>query len=151
MVRTWVTTSLPDVYKLSPLEEIFFVITLDASGLESGDYYADIILEWRNPFFRKGFFPVRLHVRDKVGTDETSRNISPLQIYPNPTQGPVSIQTNREGSHDLVITSMNGQLLYDAKMEGSTHQVDLSSFTEGVYFITIRSEEFVATRKIIEY
>jgi len=150
VVRTWVTTSLPDVYNLSPLEEILFVITLDASGLDSGDYYADIILEWRNPYYRKGFFPIRLHVRNKVGTDETYRNISPLQIYPNPTRGPVSIQTNREGSHDLVITSMNGQMIHKSDFMGSSDQIDLSSFPKGVYFITIRSKDFVSTRKIIK-
>ena len=35
-------------------------------------------------------------------------------------------------------------------MEGPTHQLDLSSFQKGVYFITIRSNDFVRTRKIIK-
>jgi hypothetical protein len=35
-------------------------------------------------------------------------------------------------------------------MEGTTQQLDLSSFQSGVYFITIRSKDFVTTRKIIK-
>ncbi len=32
-----------------------------------------------------------------------------------------------------------------------THKLDLSLFPKGVYFITIRSKDFVTTRKIIKY
>jgi len=35
-------------------------------------------------------------------------------------------------------------------MEGTVHQIDLSSFKKGVYFITIRSKEYVTTEKIIK-
>jgi hypothetical protein len=35
-------------------------------------------------------------------------------------------------------------------MEGKSHQIDLSSFQKGVYFITIRSKDFVTTRKVIK-
>jgi hypothetical protein len=45
---------------------------------------------------------------------------------------------------------MNGQLIYSTKMKGTTLQIDLSPFQKGVYFITIRSEDFVTTRKVIK-
>lgn len=36
------------------------------------------------------------------------------------------------------------------EMEGTTHQIDLSSFRKGVYFINIRAENFVTIRKIVK-
>ncbi len=48
------------------------------------------------------------------------------------------------------ITSLNGQLLYSDKIEGPTHQIDLSSFQKGLYFITVRSRDYVWTEKIIK-
>ena len=36
------------------------------------------------------------------------------------------------------------------RMDGTTHQLDLSSFRSGVYFLTIRSRGFVTTRKMIK-
>ena len=72
------------------------------------------------------------------------------RIYPNPTIDLLSIETNDPGHHTIEITSLSGQLLYSIKMEGSTLQIDLSSFQKGVYLITIRNKDFVTTRKIIK-
>jgi hypothetical protein len=43
-----------------------------------------------------------------------------------------------------------GPILIRQEIEGTSHQLDLSSFQKGVYFITIRSKDFVTTRKIIK-
>ena len=71
-------------------------------------------------------------------------------VYPNPTQGILTIETDIIGQYSIVITSINGQLLYNSRIEGTTHQIDLSSFEKGLYFITVRSKYFVRTEKIIK-
>jgi hypothetical protein len=73
-----------------------------------------------------------------------------LSIYPNPTNTLLTIETEHPNHYSIEMTSLNGQLIYNAYMEGTTHQIDLSSFQKGVYFITIRSEDFVTTRKVIK-
>ena len=75
---------------------------------------------------------------------------SELTIYPNPTDDLLSIETEYPDLYSIDITSLNGQLLYSEEMEGTFHQIDLFSFQKGVYFITIRSKDFVTTRKIIK-
>ncbi len=71
-------------------------------------------------------------------------------IYPNPANGLLTIETNQHGQHFIEITSLNGKLIYIDKVEGPTHQIDLSSFQKGVYFITVRSRDCVITKKIIK-
>ncbi len=83
-----------------------------------------------------------------VGVQEQS--FSELSIYPNPTNNFLTIETEQPDHYSINITSLNGQLIYSTIMEGTTHQIDLSSFQKGIYFITIRSDEFVTTRKIIK-
>jgi hypothetical protein len=75
---------------------------------------------------------------------------SGLSIYPNPVNGLLTIESAQSGHHSIKITSMNGQLKYSTIMEGSSFQIDLSSFQKGVYFLTIRSNNFITTRKIIK-
>jgi hypothetical protein len=75
---------------------------------------------------------------------------SELSIYPNPTNNLLTIETAQSGKYSIEITSLNGQLIIDGEMEGTTHQIDLSSFQKGAYFITIRSKDFVTTKKIIK-
>jgi hypothetical protein len=79
-------------------------------------------------------------------------NIFPeISLYPNPTFTLLTIETVTSDMKNIEITSLNGQLIYSTQMEGNIRQLDLSSFRKGVYFITIRSKDFVTTRKIVKY
>ncbi|MEN8228303.1 MAG: T9SS type A sorting domain-containing protein, partial [Bacteroidota bacterium] len=71
-------------------------------------------------------------------------------IYPNPARDIITIETDRVDRYSIQITTLNGQLIYDNEMEGVSHRIDLSSFREGVYCITIRSKGNITTRKIMK-
>jgi hypothetical protein len=75
---------------------------------------------------------------------------SMISIYPNPANDLLTIETYMPSLYSIEISSMNGHLLFTGKMEGTTHQINLSSFQGGIYFITIKSKDFVTTRKIIK-
>lgn len=72
-------------------------------------------------------------------------------IYPNPTHCILTIETGITNQVSIEITSLNGHLLFQSKGEGSTHQIDLSSFENGLYFITVRPRDYVRTEKIIKH
>jgi hypothetical protein len=84
-------------------------------------------------------------------TEIEEQSIPGLSIYPNPTNDLLTIETNQPDQHFIEITSLNGQLQYTDRMEGPTHQIDLSSLEKGLYFITIRFREHVRTEKIIKF
>jgi ligand-binding sensor domain-containing protein len=90
----------------------------------------------------------------KLSEQETSVKegeiFSSIKIYPNPTNAFLTIETEYSDQYSVEITSLNGQLILDRITEGPTHQIDLSSFQKGVYFITIRSKDIVTTKKIIK-
>jgi hypothetical protein len=62
----------------------------------------------------------------------------------------IVFETADVGTYSIEITSLSGQQMYSAKMKGTTHQLDLSTFQKGIYFIIIRSKDFVTTRKIVK-
>jgi surface protein len=84
-----------------------------------------------------------------VEIDEIEYNGS-VNIYPNPTNTLITLETIFSGLCNIEISTLNGQLLFSKELEGTTHQLDLSTFQPGVYFITIRSKDFVTTKKIIK-
>jgi hypothetical protein len=90
-----------------------------------------------------GTCPSFVHIIENEYTDL-------FNVYPNPTNTLLTIETGSTGLYEICITSLNGQVLLDEEMEGPTHQIDLSSFQKGVYFITIRSRDYVWTEKIIK-
>ncbi len=73
-----------------------------------------------------------------------------ISLYPNPVIDFLNIESQFSGEHSVEIFSLNGQLLFNQVLEVNLHQIDLSSFQKGTYFITIRSKDFVTTRKIIK-
>lgn len=85
------------------------------------------------------------------GTGIVNHTARGIKIFPNPSFDMLSIETGLADRYKIEITSLNGQEIYSGNMEGTTHQIDLSSFQKGVYFITISSKNLVVTSKIIKY
>lgn len=110
---------------------------------EDGNYYCTIDNE-----FGCTSSPSNTIVINSTNVSEDER-IS-LRIFPNPTMDLLNIRTKSYETKIVEINSINGQLLHSSNMEGSNHQIDLSPFQKGVYFITIRSKDFVTTEKIIK-
>lgn len=84
-----------------------------------------------------------------IGIEET-RNSPKFAIYPNPTAGMVTIETDIEGVFTINIVSLRGQLLYSWSTTTSSCEIDLSPFEKGIYFITVNSPGFVTTKKVIK-
>ena len=73
-----------------------------------------------------------------------------VRIHPNPTSGMVTIEVGAKSPRMVTISGINGQILYSEDITDPKCQIDLSSFQKGIYLITIRSEYFVSTRKLIK-
>jgi hypothetical protein len=94
-----------------------------------------------------------------VTWDETQTTITPVtsKIYPNPTSGIVNIEyilSDENEKFNISVTNSNGQLLQTLsnlsnQIGINKTQFDLSSYTEGIYFIQIRIGNKIETAKII--
>ena len=85
-----------------------------------------------------------------IGVGINTKTISDLHLFPNPTNSLLKIETEYPDHYSINITTLNGQQILTGEMRGTSHQIDLSSFQKGIYFITVRSKNFVTTRKIIK-
>jgi hypothetical protein len=92
---------------------------------------------------------VRVFTTQSINTDIAVVEKRFFSVYPNPTNSVLTIESGVSDRYIIDITSLKGQVLYSTEMGGSYHQLDLSNFQKGVYFITIRSDGIVARSKII--
>ena len=118
--------------------------------MKCGDYYADYLIEWRNPLYVKGLIPITMHVTDSTLTAINKVSANEMFIYPNPVDDLVTIQVNAEGAYSLTITSLGGRVINHIISSRQIHELDLSPYPKGIYFITIRSKDFIITEKIIK-
>ena len=78
-----------------------------------------------------------------------------MMIYPNPTSGLITIDiTNHLFGHLYIsVYTQTGKEILSNKLEKATEnyliQIDLSSQAEGVYFINLKIDKYLATRKVI--
>jgi len=73
-----------------------------------------------------------------------------IYLYPNPAHDHVILETQKPGPYTIGIYTISGQLIFSDRFIGTTYQYDLSSFQKGIYFIAIRSKDYVRTEKIIK-
>ncbi|MEA3462085.1 MAG: T9SS type A sorting domain-containing protein [Bacteroidota bacterium] len=73
-----------------------------------------------------------------------------LSLFPNPANNHITIQTMVPGEYLVEIFSMSGQIILSRNFRGISTRIDLSSLQKGVCFITVRSNDFVTTEKIIK-
>jgi hypothetical protein len=88
--------------------------------------------------------------------DTSSTNIRPkseiayFSLFPNPVIDLLNIDVKSNGDYKIEIASLTGQVVYSVVMERSESVIDLSKFEKGIYFVTIRSKDFLKTEKIIK-
>ncbi|MDO6760553.1 T9SS type A sorting domain-containing protein [Tamlana sp. 2_MG-2023] len=94
-------------------------------------------------------------VRQSGCTLSTSAHIAEhqtLKLYPNPTNGLLSIQGAAAAElEQMYIFDVSGRCVFDKMIENpsSTEVVDLTTFKKGVYFVRILAKEGTLTEKVI--
>lgn len=74
-----------------------------------------------------------------------------IEIFPNPAFDNLSIRLNRSfQSGEIRILSIAGRVESLQKFTGNFVEMDLSSLTRGIFFVEIRSNDYVYRRKFIK-
>ena len=69
------------------------------------------------------------------------------KVYPNPTQGEVTLEG--EGIQSVRIVNAYGQTVYNAKVEGEQVRIDLSQMAKGVYMMYIDANQGQTVKKVV--
>ena len=72
-----------------------------------------------------------------------------LKCYPNPTSGNFNISYNKPISEYSII-SLSGQTIERKRVDSKDFQIDLSSLSEGSYFLKIVSNNSIKTIKVVK-
>jgi hypothetical protein len=74
-------------------------------------------------------------------------NLNGATVFPNPTSDKLTIQLDGEFIYSLV--SINGKILSTMKVTNQA-QLNLSEYTDGVYFLEIESENGSEIVKVVK-
>ncbi len=73
-----------------------------------------------------------------------------LSVYPVPAEDILNVKWNENYISDLRLFDSSGKLIYFEKEKSlnSPHQIDISNFSTGIYYLRINNEKGVATKKV---
>jgi hypothetical protein len=75
---------------------------------------------------------------------------SEVSVFPNPVKDNLTVNTNSAKPSYLVIYDVAGKTIYQSQITSAQAIVDTKNFPKGIYFLQIRNETGLITRKIIK-
>ncbi len=89
-----------------------------------------------------------LNISILTATHDASYN-SGITIYPNPSDGALTISLENEGKSSIKMYSATGELVFDKKHLNRIERIDLKNVSNGIYFLSVICGEKHAIQKII--
>lgn len=128
------------------------------AGVHEYKYFSDLLGngwdggEWPGVTNRMIEVTEDMEVHDYFGftDDEVSvinNNPENLNIYPNPARTTLYIETDNTITN-IHLIDMLGQVVYNTSVDNTLHQINVSYYEAGIYFIQITTERGVTTRKV---
>ena len=72
-------------------------------------------------------------------------NTQTIVITPNPTNGLITVVTNKFNLQSFQLTDMNGKVIMDKLIESNLVEIDLTDFSDGLYLLKIYNSEKQST------
>lgn len=79
-----------------------------------------------------------------------SQEIFTIQVYPNPTQSILNLQTNGNKMREIHLYSMGGKCLFFKEIDAENYTLPTSFLERGFYMLRIKTDKGVLTKKIIK-
>jgi sugar lactone lactonase YvrE len=90
----------------------------------------------------------KAYMGNPTGIEQYSTNNEQINIYPNPNNGSFVIEPNSTTKQTMQVYDVNGKLVLSQTINGKT-TIDASSLNEGVYNISLQSNEGVVNKRLV--
>ncbi len=118
------------------------VIALTSSSFSDAYYYIDDVCVSTDSLFALNY------EYDHAGTNQLDNNLK-FNIYPNPASSTITFVSTLDKIESITIYTNAGRKIYNEKISAKQHSIDVSSFTEGVYFAEVVDSNQNLTRRIL--
>ncbi|MBD3636768.1 MAG: T9SS type A sorting domain-containing protein [Crocinitomicaceae bacterium] len=84
-------------------------------------------------------------------TSIMDEEVGEISFYPNPTNGILNVYIENPELFEYVeVRDINGALVYSANVNSSQSSIEMSDFSDGIYFVRLISGEKTVNQKIIK-
>ncbi len=80
---------------------------------------------------------------------QSEMNSENIVVYPNPTKGWFTLESNQIGS-DFLLTTIDGKIIMKGAIENKNQKIDLSEEVDGVYMLQVLGESGTSIIKVVK-
>ncbi len=124
--------------------------TVDLDNITNADVVirnGKIFVVWQDDNSGTVKYRIGMYTPSTTRTNEVSENN--FSVYPNPVSSTITLQSNIDLENEEVkIVTVLGETVLAQKINNTT--IDVSELNNGIYFIQIRANKYLFTKKIIK-
>lgn len=90
-----------------------------------------------------------IDVTFSVCTGVEENTVAHFAIYPNPTNGLITLKTIANDDGTVEVSNLQGKVVYKNMLNSNTQIIDLSANAKGVYFVTVTTTNGVEVQKMV--
>lgn len=88
---------------------------------------------------------------DCIITGSEITDTSFARVYPNPTNGVLTLEFEAEGAYNLSLADMTGKVLFRETVVGQTARIDIRNYPVGVYLLTINDGKRQSASRVVKH
>ncbi|WP_460220695.1 T9SS type A sorting domain-containing protein [Psychroserpens sp. MEBiC05023] len=99
-----------------------------------------------------GFHNINIDILDTLGVDEKALLNKHVSIYPNPSNGNITIENSVVLLEQILVSDLNGRKIVSYNLNGVIGNLDMEMYSvlnSGMYLMTISTENTSITKKLI--
>ena len=81
-----------------------------------------------------------------AGVTGLNENDSNVALFPNPTNGNVTIQAT--GMSRITVVSVLGQVVYDTELNADEFTLNMAQFNAGMYMVRVYTEDGMTVKRV---
>jgi len=86
----------------------------------------------------------------QITTGSKELSMAEILVYPNPAKDVITIETDGKERYAIELLTQSGSVVYQSTIEGNKHRINLSNLSNGVYFVTVKTDNSYRTQRIMK-
>jgi len=127
--------------------------TISNNGLltvAAGETASTITVTATSDFDKTKFGTASVTVTSQQITSAETTDAPLARVYPNPTNGTVTIEFETVGVYHISLADMTGKVLHRQTITDRSVRIDISSYPSGAYLLTIDDGKLQSTKRIVK-
>ena len=86
----------------------------------------------------------------QISTSSNEFSMQDFKVYPIPAKDEITVETDGKELCSVKLLTQSGTVVYQSIIKGNKHRINMSNLSNGVYFVTVKTDNSYRTQRIMK-